>query len=108
MTQGQPKIPPGVPAAVVGRVDHHDLSAHRRHPKAPFGDPAVGGASIDHHECTKVFFESVHKAEVGVRLAPASLLVVSRVSSRSCSCGSTGKKDRDGYHPHPAESRTKR
>jgi len=72
MTQGPTKIPPGVPAAVVGSVDHHDLSAHR-HPKAPFGDPAVGGESINHHERTvqnKVFFESVHKAEVGGKLAP--------------------------------------
>jgi len=73
MTQGPPKIPPRVPAAVVGSVDHHDLSANR-HPKAPFGGPAVGGDDgIDHHERTiqnKVIFESVQKAEVGGRLAP--------------------------------------
>jgi hypothetical protein len=77
MTQGQPKIPPGVPAAVVGSVDHHDLGGHR-HPKAPFGDPSVGGESIDHHERTvqKVFFESVHKAEVGGRLAPLLILLL--------------------------------
>jgi hypothetical protein len=72
MTQGPPKIPTRVPAAVVGSVDHHDLSAHR-HPKAPFGGPSVGGEGIDQHERTiqnKVIFESVQKAEVGGRLAP--------------------------------------
>ena len=73
MTQGPPKIPPRVPAAVVGSVDHHDLRAHR-HPKAPFEGPSVFGDGIDHHERTiqnKVIFESVQKAEVGGgRLAP--------------------------------------
>jgi hypothetical protein len=58
-----------VPAAVVGSVDHHDMSAHR-HPKAPFGGPGVGVEGIDHHERTiQNIFESVQK-EVGGRLAP--------------------------------------
>ena len=64
MTQGPPKIPPGVPAAVVGSVDHHDVRAHRQ-PKAPSGDPSVGGERINHHERTiqnKVVFESVHES----------------------------------------------
>ena len=69
MTQGPPKVTSRVPAAVVGSVDHHDMSAHR-HPKAPFGGPAVGGEGIDHHERTiQNIFESVQK-EVGGRLAP--------------------------------------
>ena len=69
MTQGPPKVTSRVPAAVVGSVDHHDMSAHR-HPKAPFGGPAVGGEGIDHHECTiQNIFESVQE-EVGGRLAP--------------------------------------
>ena len=66
---GTARSPPRVPAAVLGSVDHHDLSAHR-HPKAPFGGPAVGGEGIDHHERTiQNIFESVQK-EVGGRLAP--------------------------------------
>ena len=43
MTQGPPKVPPRVPAAVVGSVDHHDMSAHM-HQKAPFRvRPKSGG-----------------------------------------------------------------
>ena len=28
-TQGPPEIPPRIPAAVVGSINHHDLDAHR-------------------------------------------------------------------------------
>ena len=43
MTQGPPKVPPRVPATVVGSVDHHDMSAHM-HQKAPFRvRPKSGG-----------------------------------------------------------------
>ncbi len=46
-TQGPPEIPPRVPAAVVGSINHHDLDAHR-YPEPPFGGPTVDGESIGH------------------------------------------------------------
>ena len=45
MTQGPPKVPPRVPAAVVGSVDHHDMSAHMR-PKAPFSSPSDSNLEV--------------------------------------------------------------
>ena len=50
-TQGPPEIPPRVPAAVVGSINHHDLDAHR-YPEPPFGGPTVDGESIGHQEGT--------------------------------------------------------
>jgi hypothetical protein len=57
-TQGPPVIPPRVPAAVVGSINHHDLDAHR-YPEPPFGGPTV---DIGHQKGTaqdKVVFESI-------------------------------------------------
>jgi hypothetical protein len=79
-TQGPPEIPPRVPAAVVGSINHHDLDAHR-YPEPPFGGPTVDGESIGHQEGTaqnKVVFESVQK-EVGVRLAPLRIRLLPRL-----------------------------
>ena len=79
-TQGPPEIPPRVPAAVVGSINHHDLDAHR-YPEPPFGGPTVDGESIGHPKGTaqnKVVFESFRK-EVGGRLAPLLIRLLPRL-----------------------------
>jgi len=79
-TQGPPEIPPRIPAAVVGSINHHDLDAHR-YPEPPFGGPTVDGESIGHQRSReKVSFinENTPRAPTGTKNTrkPARLAIL--------------------------------